>query len=535
MKRVLVTGCGGFIGHHLAIALRRGYGCWVRGADLKAPEFSESEAHDFQIADLRDFSNCLKVTEGIDEVYNLAADMGGIGYITSHLADIARNNVLINVNMLEAARINGVKKFLFSSSACVYAQSKQLSTQSSALQEGDAYPADPEPGYGWEKLFAEQMCEYYKKDYGLDIRLVRFHNVFGPLGTYYGGKEKSPAALCRKIAHAPKFSAVEVWGDGKQTRSYMYIADCVDGLVRIMESTCSDPLNLGRTELVTVDGLFDAICKISDKVVSISHNLDRPQGVRGRNSDNSKLVRVLKWEPEISLERGLKYTYDWIQRDIQAHNFYSMFMGKNDRVFDIGANVGNKTRLFQDLGANVLAVEPQKSCVDYFRKRFPDTKIMNQGVGRSPGFARITFGEASGLSSFSPDWIDAVKRAQRFVGHSWGNNEEIPITTLDELIREYGSPKFIKIDVEGYESEVIAGLSAPVQALSFEFHPEFLSDTEKCINHIQTLGNVSFNYSLEESMQLALPEYVSGPELMGFLNPLRGNNIVYGDVYARFI
>ena len=229
-SRILVTGAGGFIGHHLVKRLKA-EGNWVRGADIKLPEYERSAADEFEVLDLRKYENCLLATRGgIDQVYNLAADMGGIGYITAYLADISRNNILINVHMLEASRQNAIKRFLFSSSACVYAQNKQKSADVTPLREEDAYPAEPEPGYGWEKLFAEEMCNYYRHDYGFQTYSVRFHNVYGPLGTYEGGKEKAPAAISRKVALAHDGGEIEIWGDGEQTRSFMYIDDCVEGL-----------------------------------------------------------------------------------------------------------------------------------------------------------------------------------------------------------------------------------------------------------------------------------------------------------------
>ena len=313
--RVLVTGAGGFIGHHLVKRLKA-EGYWVRGVDIKAPEFEPTAADDFQLLDLRFWHNTLQATAHVNQVYNLAADMGGIGYITSKLADIARNNILINAHMLEAARLNGVKRYLYSSSACVYAGSKQNVAEVTPLKEEDAYPADPEPGYGWEKLFTEQLCQYYRSDFGFETRVVRFHNVYGPLGTYQGGKEKAPAAICRKVAMAEPGSTIEIWGDGKQTRSFMFIDDCLEGLLRLMASDYREPLNLGTEEMVSVDELVDIVCTIAGKRLRMSHQLDRPQGVRGRNSDNSRLRKVLGWEPTTKLRNGLEVTYSWIEGEL---------------------------------------------------------------------------------------------------------------------------------------------------------------------------------------------------------------------------
>lgn len=319
MKRVLVTGAGGFIGHHLVTRLKE-EGHWVRGVDVKYPDYTDVDADEFEILDLRRRDNCLQATRDVDDVYALAADMGGMGFISANHATILRNNALINLHTMDAAHINGVERYLYTSSACIYPEHLQGDADVTPLREEDAYPAAPQDAYGWEKLLSEKLAEYYASDFGLDTRTVRFHNIFGPYGTWTGGREKAPAAICRKVAQAEDGGDVEIWGDGLQTRSFCHVDDCVEGLRRLMESGHREPLNLGTDRMVTINELAEIVIAISGKRGLTLRHVDGPQGVRGRNSDNDRLREVLDWEPQITLEDGLTSTYRWIEKQVQAAN-----------------------------------------------------------------------------------------------------------------------------------------------------------------------------------------------------------------------
>lgn len=316
--RTLITGAGGFIGHHLVKRLKA-EGCWVRGVDLKWPEFEDTIADEFIIGDLRRPDFCLKMADSsIDEIYQLAADMGGAGYVFTgeNDANIMHNSAMINLNILEACRLNQIKKIFYSSSACVYPSYNQNDPENPVCTESSAYPAEPDSEYGWEKLFSERLYQAYHRNYDIGIRIARFHNVFGPLGTWCGGREKAPAALCRKVVAAVNGGSIDIWGDGRQSRTFLYIDECIEGVIRLMRSGFSGPINIGSEEMITIWELAQMIIRVSGKELSI-RCIPGPQGVRGRKSDNRLLREKLSWEPNQPLIEGIEKTYLWIKEQAE--------------------------------------------------------------------------------------------------------------------------------------------------------------------------------------------------------------------------
>lgn len=317
MKKAIVCGAGGFIGSHLVRRLKTD-GFWVRGVDLKFPEFAETNADDFIEGDLRDISVCERVfDQPIDEVYQLAADMGGAGFVFTgdNDAEIMHNSATINLNVLEVCRKRNIKRIFYSSSACMYPEHNQLDPDNPLCTEDSAYPANPDSEYGWEKLFSERLYLAYARNHGMQVRVARYHNIFGPEGTWDGGREKAPAAFCRKVAMTPDGGTIEMWGDGVQTRSFLYVDECVEGTIRLMRSDWQGPVNIGSEEMVSINDLAAMVMRIAGKNQSIEH-IPGPVGVRGRNSDNRLIKRMLDWEPSESLEDGIRKTYSWIAKEV---------------------------------------------------------------------------------------------------------------------------------------------------------------------------------------------------------------------------
>ncbi len=318
MRQALVCGAGGFIGSHLVKRLKQ-EGFWVRGVDLKYPEFSETMADVFVIGDLRDRITCRNVTDRpFDEVYQLAADMGGAGYIFTgeHDSEVMHNSAIINLNMVDTSRKVGVKKIFYSSSACIYPEYNQLDPDNPKCSEDSAYPAAPDSEYGWEKLFSERLYLSYYRNHGLQVRIARLHNIFGPEGAWNNGREKAPAAFCRKVAEAEDGEEIEMWGDGRQTRSFLYINECLDGVRRLMDSDFLGPVNIGSEEMIAIDGLAEMIMEIAGKKLRVKH-IEGPLGVRGRNSDNKLIFEKIGWKPTRLLREGLEKAYHWIEEKVK--------------------------------------------------------------------------------------------------------------------------------------------------------------------------------------------------------------------------
>jgi nucleoside-diphosphate-sugar epimerase len=338
IKHALVCGAGGFIGSHLVKKLKR-EAFWVRGVDLKYPDFAETAADEFVIGDLRDPQLCRQILDRpFDELYQLAADMGGAGYIFTgeHDSEVMHNSAMINLNIVDLSCKVGVRNIFCSSSACIYPEYNQIDPDKPKCSEDSAYPAAPDSEYGWEKLFSERMYLAYHRNHGLDVRIARFHNIFGPEGSWNNGKEKAPAAFCRKVAEAAEGDEIEMWGDGKQTRSFLYIDDCLEGVRRLMDSDFIGPVNIGSETMISINGLAEMVMAIAGKNLAIKH-IEGPLGVRGRNSDNTLIHKTLGWKPTHSLRDGMKKTYQWIEEQVEKNSCPSELSRPNHVSFDVKA------------------------------------------------------------------------------------------------------------------------------------------------------------------------------------------------------